>query len=116
MMNLTNLWTALEAAENALYIYKEKKDDMGGKQNNIYGQALQEFQLGYLYEKYSTEFCSPISKEYYRATEDAFIAYRLLDDKKEGIDKAIVHFGEASRKFKKIDHYFGLYLSKKHES
>ena len=50
--NLENLFTALESAENALTIYEDRKDVIG-KLNNVYGQALQEFQLGYLYKRYS---------------------------------------------------------------
>ena len=42
-LNLTNLFTALESAENALTIYTSRDKDETGLHNNIYGQALQEF-------------------------------------------------------------------------
>jgi len=35
--NLTHLFTALESAENALEIYTDRKDDVGGETGNVYG-------------------------------------------------------------------------------
>jgi len=61
-------------------------------------------------------FNSPLSKEYCRASDDFFAKKRLTNDLQEGIDKAILHFENACKHFKKIKHYFGMMLSKQHVS
>ena len=70
--NLCNLFKAIESAENALEIYTTRDLDISGIQNNIYGQALQEFQLGYLYMKHSKALTSPITHQYAKASGDEF--------------------------------------------
>lgn len=77
---MTNLFTALESAENALEIYTNRKDDVGGETGNVYGQALQEFQIGFLYERHGNTFNSPLSKEYCRASDDFFAKKKLTKD------------------------------------
>lgn len=50
---LSNLFLAIESAKNALEIYKNRTIDKK-PYPNIYGMALQQYQLGYLYGKYAT--------------------------------------------------------------
>ena len=78
--------------------------------------ALQEFQLGYLHEKYAGKLCDPETFEYCKAAEDNYAAKRKTNDHNEGYDLAIRHFNNAFDHFKKIDHYLGMMLSKKHVS
>ena len=93
-----NLFEALKSAENALEIYAKRKESADSGKNNIYGQALQEFQLGYLYEKYAKEFINPNTR-YYAKSND-YAKSRLLEEEKQAYDKAIEHFSAACALFK----------------
>lgn len=59
---LSNLFLAVESAHHALDVYR--KGSLPGKQSpNYYGMALQHFQLGYLYEKYSEALSSDQARQ-----------------------------------------------------
>ena len=115
-INLTNLFIAFESAENALTIYTKREAEETGLSNNIYGQALQEFQLGYLYKKYSKDLFDPNTHHYARGASEKYPKKTIIKEIQTGWDKAIEYFQRATSSFKKVNHLFGVYLSKKHES
>ena len=91
-VNLTNLFTALESAENALTIYTSRDKDETGLHNNIYGQALQEFQLGYLYKKYSKDLFDPNTHHYAKGAGESYPRKTVLQAMQTGWDKSIEYF------------------------
>ena len=116
-MNLTHLFRAFEAAKNAYNIYKKgvSSRDIEGD-NNIYGQALQEFQLGYLYERYTMTLIDPTTLKYLAGCNENYPRSFKIKEKVEGIEKALEMYKHAHANFKKINHLYGLYLSKKKEA
>ena len=65
-LNLSNLFLAFHSATNALTIYagEKRKHELGSACYNHYGRALQEFQLGYLYERYIDKLKHPVTELY----------------------------------------------------
>ena len=97
---------AIESAKNALSIYLQSESNTMGQ--NVYGIALQNFQLGYLFETYAETLCS----EYVRkASYDD-----LLESVEEYHTKAKKHFNVAHNNFKKINHIKGQSMALLHES
>ena len=69
-----------------------------------------------MYQRYSIKLIDPQTKEYSRASEDHYAKKTIFKDLDVGYRKAIELFQKAAKHFKRIDHYYGLWLSKKHES
>ena len=112
------LFLAFHSATNALKIFEgdTRKHELSTALSNHYGKALQEFQLGYLYERNASTLIDPVTKYYLQDCKERYPRKYAIDSKIEAIDRAIEHYVAAYKSFKKMDHLFGLYITKKRES
>ena len=57
-----------------------------------------------------------MTKFYLKGCKERYPHKYAIDETIEAIDRALEHYELAYKSFKKVNHLFGLYLSKKHES
>ena len=95
---------AIDSAKKALTIYSHKKNQ------NTYGMALQQFQLGHLYEQHGLVLSSPDFLKHKPNTS-------LIENEANvqfWNDLAVEMYINAFDCFRKIDHTRGMYLCKLH--
>ena len=96
----------------------DKKTVKQQNDRNLYGIALQEYQLGYLYEKYIEELNSEEAIQYVNEFEGSVDedTVKLVRGGASMIKtRAVAYFKEAYRNFEDVNHLKGQYLSKLHE-
>ena len=90
---LKNFFLAFKAAVNALKIYDS---DIGNDQkSNHHGQALQEFQIGYLYERSIDTLLSQQTLDYIKSEKEADLYKYKINSKVEVIKRALDHYTNA---------------------
>ena len=72
--------------------------------------------MGYLYETYTLTLIDPTTLKYFTGCNESYPRSYKIKDKVEGIEKALDFYKHAYTNFKKINHLYGLYLTKKKEA
>lgn len=98
---------AIGSLENALTIYEAKNAKEALTQNH-YGMALSYYTLGYLYYQLKNSFCDERLDE--QTQYEQF--YQGANNQNNCMTLALENFKSAYMNFKRVDHLFGMYMSK----